>query len=545
MSNTESKKGNRICQKILGLIFAGILCGLIFFPLTLTSGFSSDNSLDLIKSLIDNYKIYFQERATAVMFISYCLIYLSAALNVILSIAALFFRKNEKLARYNRVRLAITLLMISAASLLLVMMGLRGKSFIKSAFALFFAVTLLFYIILLFAGAQGKILVKSAVFKTLVLLFSLACAVMLSYPVLTVHGVETSGFNSMYITDFLLNIAIGPFTAFKNIVGSGAVAKILLIVYQVFTGLVILNALITCLTTAARRTKVFDIIRFVIQFVLGAALILVPYFYLKGAEFFGSFGIMSITLLSFLAFLTAALQNKNYKEIIAYSKNKDAVETPAEQAAEVAEPQTANAASEPEKTESAAENTSNVQTEPLRADTADTEIKPETKADENSIKEEINQSQIKEEKPAEPETVVNADDEDVIITKQEPVAEQIEFNEPKNFGQEQFIRQAPPVYVSPSVNFGGGYETRQPMSYGYSENVYDKFYASLTTGEKLEFKSIFIDNVLGINSRLPKYIIGDSNVEFFQKVFIYIGKYRNHISTGLLEKLYNYVSSIN
>lgn len=72
--------------------------------------------------------------------------------------------------------------------------------------------------------------------------------------------------------------------------------------------------------------------------------------------------------------------------------------------------------------------------------------------------------------------------------------------------------------------------------------TYDSFINMLTPQEKNEFGDLFIANRYGDLNYLPAYVIGGDNREFFRKVFIYLGKFRNHISPELLGKLYDYVS---
>ena len=55
---------------------------------------------------------------------------------------------------------------------------------------------------------------------------------------------------------------------------------------------------------------------------------------------------------------------------------------------------------------------------------------------------------------------------------------------------------------------------------------------------------MFISNKYGMQNYLPVYAIGGDNDEFFSKVFIYLGKFRNYISSELLEKLNVYVSAV-
>ena len=114
--------------------------------------------------------------------------------------------------------------------------------------------------------------------------------------------------------------------------------------------------------------------------------------------------------------------------------------------------------------------------------------------------------------------------------------------------------------------YGNGYAAQQPYAqqsqqppyqqpyaqqpaYGqqpYYANNYipDAFFSSLTPAEKDEFDRLFISRIYGDNKRLPAYRIGGDNREFFTKVFVFMGRYRNVISDGLLEKIYNYSNSI-
>ena len=83
-----------------------------------------------------------------------------------------------------------------------------------------------------------------------------------------------------------------------------------------------------------------------------------------------------------------------------------------------------------------------------------------------------------------------------------------------------------------------------PASYGYNgmQYTYDPFINTLTPSEKNEFGDVFIANMYGIHSYLPTYVIGGDNREFFQKVFIYLGRYRGYITQDLMEKIYAYVN---
>ncbi len=74
-----------------------------------------------------------------------------------------------------------------------------------------------------------------------------------------------------------------------------------------------------------------------------------------------------------------------------------------------------------------------------------------------------------------------------------------------------------------------------------SQYTYDSFLNGLTPQEKNEFGDLFIGMRYG-SFGLPVYVIGGNNEEFFRKVFIYLGRFRSHISPELLGKLYAYVN---
>lgn len=73
---------------------------------------------------------------------------------------------------------------------------------------------------------------------------------------------------------------------------------------------------------------------------------------------------------------------------------------------------------------------------------------------------------------------------------------------------------------------------------------HDAFLVTLTAREKAEFKKLFVDDSPLRSSRLPAYVPGGDNREFFRRVFIYIGRFRSVISPALLQKIYTF-SSLN
>lgn len=125
-------------------------------------------------------------------------------------------------------------------------------------------------------------------------------------------------------------------------------------------------------------------------------------------------------------------------------------------------------------------------------------------------------------------------------TQQEPQQEpqQQQQTQQTTSGYSGFQQQAPYTY-------GQGYAQQFAQNYGapyYGGPIPympDAFINGLSPAEKDEFDRLFISRIYGENKRLPVYQVGGDNREFFSKVFVFIGRYRNVISDGLLEKIYN------
>ena len=102
-----------------------------------------------------------------------------------------------------------------------------------------------------------------------------------------------------------------------------------------------------------------------------------------------------------------------------------------------------------------------------------------------------------------------------------------------------------PAYVSPPpAPFAYAQQPAPRAVYDPTPYTYDPFINTLTPQEKNEFGDLFIANRFGDLAYLPAYVIGGDNREFFRRVFIYLGKFRSHISPELLGKLYQYVSKL-
>ncbi len=75
-------------------------------------------------------------------------------------------------------------------------------------------------------------------------------------------------------------------------------------------------------------------------------------------------------------------------------------------------------------------------------------------------------------------------------------------------------------------------------------NGFDPFLITLNEKEKNEFVDIYVLKCKGIMPEIPGYIVGGDNKDFFNKVFIYLGQYREKIPAGLLSKMYEFSMKI-
>ena len=74
----------------------------------------------------------------------------------------------------------------------------------------------------------------------------------------------------------------------------------------------------------------------------------------------------------------------------------------------------------------------------------------------------------------------------------------------------------------------------------YATQTFDPFIASLSDKEREQFTNLFVLKYNGAMGNLPDYVVGGNNDDFFRKVFIYLGQYRDRIPNGLLAKMYKF-----
>ena len=68
----------------------------------------------------------------------------------------------------------------------------------------------------------------------------------------------------------------------------------------------------------------------------------------------------------------------------------------------------------------------------------------------------------------------------------------------------------------------------------------DAFIATLTKSERASFTDTFILKIHGELKGLPDYVVGGDNKAFFRKVFVYLGMYRDKVSSAVLDKIYKF-----
>ena len=90
------------------------------------------------------------------------------------------------------------------------------------------------------------------------------------------------------------------------------------------------------------------------------------------------------------------------------------------------------------------------------------------------------------------------------------------------------------------------YAEEEYEEYEETENkAKDPFIATLTKAERVQFSEVFLLKTSGELSKLPAYEVGGENTEFFRKVFVYLGVYRDKIPSQILDKMYSFYQKNN
>lgn len=367
----------------------------------------------------------------------------------------------------------------------------------------------------------------------------------------------------------------------KITLGTGTVATISVYVFRILAWATLANLALAVLGFAFRRTSTFDLIRSCIMLVLAVAACILFGIHSSFSTLFKTIGLLGfagVALVQFIYWLIVVCVLHARKKKLAAEKetalnafvfdenNQMTFAGLGSQPAQAADAQVTDADTATAGTAASEANPAQPAAQESNPD-ADTANKAFEDAAQISF-DEIAQSQAQQEESSY---------DSAIRDEAEPLQEQEEekpfdFNQAKYDGkfnrqyadfaaeqehagqqsQAQTDYTAQQSYQSAPPYYGNAYQQtyQQPYAQPGATNYYnagfipDGFISTLTPAEKDEFDRLFISRVYGDNKRLPAYRIGGDNREFFTKIFVFMGRYRNVISDGLLEKIYNYSNSI-
>ena len=98
----------------------------------------------------------------------------------------------------------------------------------------------------------------------------------------------------------------------------------------------------------------------------------------------------------------------------------------------------------------------------------------------------------------------------------------------------EIAREVTPTFTAPPAQVQtAGYDF-------YNCKSFDPFIAILNAEERNQFTELFILKYKGTMPEIPDYEVGGNNKEFFRKLFIYLGQYRDRIPDSLLAKIYQF-----
>jgi len=151
---------------------------------------------------------------------------------------------------------------------------------------------------------------------------------------------------------------------------------------------------------------------------------------------------------------------------------------------------------------------------------------------ENMKKKAVAEAEAEEEAAAEAEAQAIAEAEEASFVREE-YAEALPYDGGPVEGVELAEEVNPTFVPQPAEVKTAGYDF-------YNSKSFDPFIASLNEEERNEFTQLFILKYKGVMPEIPDYVVGGDNKAFFQKMFIYLGQYRDRISNALLGKMYQF-----
>ena len=265
------------------------------------------------------------------------------------------------------------------------------------------------------------------------------------------------------------------------------------ILLTVVCALAIFNALVVAIRLQAKKGVAFDLFRYIVQFIVGVAVCYIAIMS-KGVKTFLLFAIAAAGI-SLLQIVIGIIQNKCKN-----GKKEKAMKTPKEK--KVKQPKA--------KKEKPVKEIAPVQ-EPIPAIPAPV---------------------------AAPATAVAPVQPAAVEIPAEYVVEEYAEALPYDGGPVEGVALA--EEVNPTFT---AMPTRPVETAGYdfyNSKSFDPFIAVLDNQERNQFTEIFILKYKGEMPEIPDYVVGGENKEFFRKLFIYLGQYRDRIPDSLLAKVYQF-----
>ncbi len=540
--NVPAKKKGKVLQTILSLlIFAGFVV-LLFVPKLAGYGTS------LFQQLLDLFKGNFAGYNLAKISL-YAVIGMYAVL-LICTVAG-FFVHRRGAAAFNFIKTLVAIAVMAFFAYAFLSDPAQTEPFFDRLKDLFYDEKTYFAInavsLSLAVGVLAMIVLSIATFKG-------KGVVKLVYLLLAAGFFALATFK--FAEEFTLFDLFGDFA-----LNEGTVGTITRYALTVFGYAMIVNLVLALITMALPYSGAIDLVRSALLFLIGIATLILVGVYGGFANLFSSLGTVIAAGLALVQLVyTVIVLVVGHKRRALREAEEEALAEAAEKAAEKAAVEAKLPEEEPAQPEEIP--APEAEEEPVR------ESNPDADKANAAFEEAANFTY--EEVPEEPVQTESAYDS-AIRDEAEPAPEAEEpafdFNQAKYDGKfnrqyADFVaqeeerakqQQQQTYYGGAQQPYFGAQQPQQPY-YGAQQNapggyytagfVPDPFISSLTPAERDEFDRLFISRIYGDNKRLPAYRIGGDNREFFSKIFVFMGRYRNVISDGLLEKIYSYSNSI-
>lgn len=517
--------------KILGLVMTLVLAGLAFVPTAFTLGYTPEfPEYTVGQAIVNLAKDLFGKGTLAVPYASWALYLAAGAFVVTLAcfIASLFMKNREKVrALYRFVAVFDALLLFVAAVAVQWTAGYDRKHAFYSAFALYAYFAAIMLCAVSAIGSSGR-----RTFKILVFLMSAAAAAGMGFATFALKlpngSVNVSGLRAFYAGDKIY----ADFSVFLSlVVASKGVRTIVYIALDAVLALVALNLLLSVFCVFAKKNRAFDAVRFLLQFAVAAGAFTYFIIAVDGFDAAKAYGLYAAAGTGLLGFIFSLCYGKAAEEAVTAPVCDTAADAEGQMVMEGVEPAVAPEEPVPANDffadftpDSPAEG--QISLEELTAEEPAREVAPEPAAE----------AEIPAEEKAPEAPVPPAFEAPASETPAEPEYK-TEYARPVRPVYAEPVYEAP-VYAPPQAPQPEPIVRIVPVAVAPAGDAIDGFYESLSAAEKAQFEDLFVNCVLGDNKRLPRYVIGGDNREFFKKVFIFIGRYRTYISTSLLEKLY-------